>query len=161
MRLNKRELRHPDQTLGDIVATLKITRGDVLFLNECIRVLNETSHDPNYQESAMQMGVLFNTQQKLGKPFLTLAALSPKLFEEHWRKFCEDMAAKQKKYYREQMPELFDENGELKANPLDEVPDTEPVPVGEGPVTPSEDVTSIVDAESSEIEQDKVVPPEV
>lgn len=134
MILTKRDLRTPMECLKDKVATVKLTRGDIVFINTMFGIMNQASEDPNYAAFNAQLGMLYSYEENQPRT-MTLPFISPGLFKEHWLKFCEMMAEKQKGYLMEKHPEMFDKDGNMIQ---------QPVPTPDTPVTsPFKDDTGI------------------
>ncbi len=145
MRFTKRDLRSPQETLGDICETVKLTRADIIFLNTLIGMANESHDIPKFQKHNLQIAQLLAAEE-MRPGVMSLIRQSPRLFDEHVAEYAKKMAKIQEDYYQKH-------------------PDKRPVPVGEGPVTsPFKDDTGdsqSVDAEAQPSEQTKVEPEQV
>lgn len=134
MILTKVDLISPEDTLHDELLSITLTRADIIFLNECIGVINIAIRDGTAKEQIRTITRLINLdKQRPG--LLSLPFISPSLFNEHWVEFLHNKLNKILTYYQtnpddkqlrhvlddigmemsEQIPEQTDEQSDVDA----------------------------------------------
>ncbi|MCK9459922.1 MAG: hypothetical protein M0R80_09820 [Proteobacteria bacterium] len=100
----------PRSTLKDVVKTIRITRGDLVFLNAAFLMINRAMGNPEFNDANSELSWIFSVD-KAHPGSLTLPFIIPPLHKKHWIEYSEIHRKRSELWLKKTHPEMFDSEG--------------------------------------------------